>query len=113
QVARLMIAPQLAQRCLIELSEDVTQLLCVRITGREARSVNLAQRADNGIAVLVADFAILVAVPIVETRLAHAALHGSHSCPPKAKHPLSGAKWQLMRGRNVLVHCTKRNERHA
>jgi len=34
-------------------------------------------------AVLVADFAVLVAVAIVETRLAHAALPGIRSCHPQ------------------------------
>jgi hypothetical protein len=37
-------------------------------------SVNLAQRADEGVAVLVADFTVVVAVAIVETCFAHAAL---------------------------------------
>jgi hypothetical protein len=37
----------------------------------ETLSVNLSQRADQGVSVFVADFAILVAVAIVETCLAH------------------------------------------
>jgi hypothetical protein len=36
-----------------------------------------AQHADEGVSVLVADFVVLVAVAIVETGLAHAALHGA------------------------------------
>jgi hypothetical protein len=40
--------------------------------------------------VLVADFAIVVAVAIVETGLAHAALHGAHN----RQHPPVGTKWQ-------------------
>jgi hypothetical protein len=47
---------------------------------------------------------------IVETRLAHATLPGAHSCPPKAEHPPSRTKWQLMRWRNLLMRCTNRNE---
>ena len=35
-------------------------------------AVDLAQRADNGVAVLAADFAIFVAVMSVETWFAHA-----------------------------------------
>src|SRR5262249_41390980 len=99
-----MIAAELAQRCLVELKQNLAQLLGFRITGCEALSVNLTQRADEGVAVLVADFAIPVAVAIVETRLAHAALHGAYSCPHKAKHPPNVTKWQLMRWRNLLTN---------
>jgi hypothetical protein len=45
--------------------------------------------------VLVADFAILIAVAIVETGLAHAALHCAHS----RQHPPAWTKWQLTRAR--------------
>ena len=75
QVAGLMIAAQLADRRFVQLKQNFTQLLGFRVTGCEALSVNLAQRADEGVSVLVADFAILVAVAIVESCLAHAALH--------------------------------------
>src|ERR1700722_4702287 len=44
------------------------------MTGGKTLSVDLAQCADEGVAVLVADFAVVVAVAIVETCLAHAAL---------------------------------------
>ena len=40
---------------------------------------------------LVADFAIVVAVAIVQTCLAHAALHGGR----KRQHPPAGLRWQL------------------
>jgi hypothetical protein len=70
-----MIAPQLAQRGLVQLMQNVAQLLGWGIAGGETLSVNLAQRANEGVAVLVADFAIMVAVAIVETCLAHAVLH--------------------------------------
>src|ERR1700674_4088571 len=71
KMAGLMIATKLAQRRLVQLEQNLAQLLGFRITGCETRSVNLTQRADQGVAVLVADFAILVAVAIVETGLAH------------------------------------------
>jgi hypothetical protein len=64
-----MIAAELTDRCFVQLKQNFTQLLGFRITGCETLSVNLAQRADEGVSVLVADFAILVAVAIVETDL--------------------------------------------
>ena len=70
KMAGLMIAAELVQRRLVQLKQDFAQLFAVRITGSEALSVNLAQRADQGVSMLVADFAILVAVAIVETCLA-------------------------------------------
>jgi hypothetical protein len=39
----------------------------------------------------VADFAIVVAVAIVQTCLAHAALHGGRT----RQHPPAGLRWQL------------------
>lgn len=60
------------------------------IAGCEALSVNLAQRADEGVAVLVADFAVVVAMTIVQTCLAHAALHGGR----KRQHPPARLRWQ-------------------
>jgi hypothetical protein len=44
------------------------------ITSGKPLSVNLAQTADKGVSVFVADFAIVVAVAIVETCLTHAVL---------------------------------------
>src|SRR6202171_1899303 len=96
QVAGLMIAAELAQRRLVQLKQNLAQLLGFRIAGCETLSVNLTQRADHGCSVFAADFAILVAVAIVETRLAHAALH----CAPPRYHPPAGIKWQLARARN-------------
>ncbi len=61
EMAGLMIATKLAQRRLVQLKQDLAQLLRFRITGRETLPVNLAQGAHQGIAMLVADFAILVA----------------------------------------------------
>jgi hypothetical protein len=85
-----MIAAKLAQRRLIQLKKDFAQLLGRGITGGKALSVNLAQRADEGVAVLVADFAVVVAMAIVETGFAHAALHGAR----ERQHPPAGTKWQ-------------------
>jgi len=62
EVAGLMIAAELAQRGLVELQQDLAQLLGSGIAGGEALPVDLAQCADEGSAVLVADFAVLVAV---------------------------------------------------
>ena len=73
QVAGLMIAAELAQRGLIQLKQNLAQLLGFRIAGGKTLSVNLTQRADQGVSVFVADFAILVAMAIVETCLAYVA----------------------------------------
>src|ERR1700719_2773460 len=89
-MAGLMIAAELAQRRLVELKQDFAKLLGRGITGGKTLSVNLAQRADEGVAVLVADFAVVVAVAIVETGFAHAALHGAR----ERQHPPAGTKWQ-------------------
>jgi hypothetical protein len=51
-----MITAELAHRRFVQLKQNFTQLLGLRITGCEAWSVNLAQRADEGVSVLVADF---------------------------------------------------------
>jgi len=56
-----------------------------------AKPVNFAQRADGGVSVFAADFAVPVAVAIVETCLAHAALHCAH----RREHPPAGTEWQL------------------
>jgi hypothetical protein len=50
-----MIAAELAHRRFVQLKQNFTQLLGFRITGCEPLSVNLAQRADEGASVLVAD----------------------------------------------------------
>src|SRR5260370_40595959 len=78
QVAGLVIAPELAQRRLIQLKQNLAQFLGFRIAGREILSVNFPQRPDEGVSVFAADFAVLVPVGIVETCLAHA---GSPLCP--------------------------------
>lgn len=89
KVAGAVIPAELAQRRLVQVKQDVAQLLGRGITRGETLSVNLAQRANENVAVLVADF--VVAVPIVEACLAHAALH-AHS----RQHPPPGSKGQLV-----------------
>jgi hypothetical protein len=78
QVAGLMIAAELTQGCFIQVRKNLAKFFRRGITGGKPLSVNLAQCADEGVAVLVADFAVVVALAIVEACLAHAALHG---CP--------------------------------
>src|SRR5215216_2691221 len=75
QMTGLVVAAKLAQRCLVQVKHNFAQAVGWGVTGGKTLPVNLAQGADRGGAVLVADFAILVAVAIVETCLAHAALH--------------------------------------
>ena len=78
EMAGLVIAAELAERRLVQLNHDFAQLLGRGITGSKPWSVNLAQRTDEGIAMLVADFTIVVAVAVVETGFAHAALRGAY-----------------------------------
>jgi hypothetical protein len=66
QVAGLMIAVELAQRCLVQLKQNLAQFLGLGITGCETLSVNLPERADQGVPVFVADLAIPVAVAAIE-----------------------------------------------
>jgi hypothetical protein len=92
QVGGLVIAAELAQRRFVQLEQNLAQLLGFGIAGRETLSVNLSQRADEGISVFAADFAIHVAVTIVEACLAHhAALH----CTRNRQHPPAATIWQL------------------
>ena len=70
-----MIAAELAQRRFVQLKKNLAQCLGFRMTGGKALSVNLTQRGDEGVPVLLADFAVVVAVAIVETGFAHRTLH--------------------------------------
>src|SRR5439155_8211360 len=72
EMTGLVIAAKLAQRRLVQVKHNLAQSVGRGITGGKTLPVNLAQGADQGGAVLVADFTILLAV--VETCLAHAAL---------------------------------------
>ena len=85
-----MIAAELAQRSFVELKKNLAQCLGFRVPGGETLSVNLAQRVDGRVSVFVADFAVMVAVAIVETGFAHAALHGAR----ERQHPPAETKWQ-------------------
>src|SRR5947199_7384889 len=67
-MARFMVATELAQRSLIQYTQNFAELFGFRVTGRKPPPVNLAQGPDQCIAVLVADFAILVAMSIVGIR---------------------------------------------
>src|ERR1700675_1981670 len=96
-----MIEAALAQRRLVQLKQNLAQLLGFRIAGCETLPVNLTQRADEGVSVFAADFAVLVAVAIVETCLAHAALHCAHS----REHPRAGTEWQLNYARKIMFYA--------
>src|SRR5215471_17912533 len=74
-MAGLMITAELAQRCFVQLKQNLAELLGVRIASRETLAVHLAQCANEGVSVFGADFSVLVAAAIVESCLAHAALH--------------------------------------
>jgi hypothetical protein len=74
QVSGAVIAAQLAKRCLIQLMQNFAERSRIRITRRETFSVDLAERADQRVAVFFADFAILVAVASIEPWLFHDSL---------------------------------------
>jgi hypothetical protein len=65
QVTVFVIVNQLPQRCIVELLNHIAELGCIRLACGEGRAVNLAQRADQRVAVLFADLAVLVAVALV------------------------------------------------
>jgi len=52
------------------LKQNLAQLVGLGIAGGETLSVNLTQRADQGVPMFMADLAILIAVAIVEAGLA-------------------------------------------
>src|ERR1700756_98163 len=98
-----MITAELAQGRLIQLKQNLAQPLRFRIASRETLPVNLTQRTNEGVPVFCADFAVGVAVAIVGTCLAHAALH----CARSRQHPPAAIKWQSRRAsRNCSLHCT-------
>src|SRR5436190_24156261 len=96
-----MITAELAQGRLIQVKQNLAQLLCFRIASCETLPVNLTQRTDEGVSVFGADFAVGVAVAIVETCLAHATLH----CVRSRQHPPAAIKWQSRRAREIAL-CT-------
>ena len=79
QVVGFMISAKLAQRRFVQLKKNFAQCLGFRMSGSETLSVNLTQRVDGRASVFVADFTVVVAVAIVETCFAHAALHCAYS----------------------------------
>src|SRR5690348_14251111 len=74
----LVVAAKLAERRLVQVEENIAERIGGRIPGGKTLPVDLAQGADRGGAVLVADFTILLAV--VGTCLAHAALPLCRCC---------------------------------
>src|SRR6185437_9456225 len=68
QMPRAVVAHQLAQRLLVKRRQNLRKLGAFRLVGGERRSVDLAQRRDQRVAVLSADLAVLVAVTAVQSR---------------------------------------------
>jgi hypothetical protein len=99
QVVSLMIAAELAATFRSIEAEHRRAYRLFRITGCKTLSVNLTQREDEGVAVFVADFAILVAVTIVRPTL----LMRPSILSAKRQHPPAGMRWQLgARGDHTL-----------
>src|SRR5476649_2398776 len=59
------------QRRCVDPIEHIRQLTIASDTGRELRSVDIPQRADQGIAVLPGDCAVFVAMSVIESGLLH------------------------------------------
>jgi hypothetical protein len=57
-----VIVDKAGQGWLVEFIEHVTKLLLVAASFREALTIGFSERADQGIAALAADLAVLVAV---------------------------------------------------
>src|ERR1700758_4897545 len=95
-----MITAELAQRCLVQLEQNLAELLGVRIAGCETLAVHFAQCANEGVSVFGADFSVLVAVAIVESGLGHTALHctRAHSMHRPRPNRNNGA-------REMPLHC--------
>jgi hypothetical protein len=70
----VVVAAQLAQRRLIQLEQDLTELGRIRIAGGKTLPVDLAQRADKRVAVLFTDPAILVPVAAIQAVFLHVSL---------------------------------------
>jgi hypothetical protein len=103
QMTGLVVAAKLAQRCLVQVKKNVAQLVGWGIAGGKTLPVNLAQCADRRGAVLVADFAIVVALAIVETCLTHAAL--PCACVETSSHPGEMAIVHRNRGLSGFVQA--------
>ena len=63
----VVIPVQLAQGCLVELVQDIAELFLIPASGGETGAVDLSQRPHQRVAVLVADFTILIAVPMIKS----------------------------------------------
>src|SRR6266702_8449776 len=68
QMSGVVIATQLAQRRLVQLMQDLTELGRIGITSRKALAVDLAQSTDQRVAVLLANRAILVPMAAIQAR---------------------------------------------
>jgi hypothetical protein len=59
----------MGERRLIEIMQHVSQFFVARPPGSESGSIGLPQRAYERVAMLLADFAVLVSMTAVDTRL--------------------------------------------
>jgi len=118
-----MIAAKLAYRRLGEVKQDLTQFRGFRIPGCKALAVNLTQRANKYVAVLAADYIVLVAMASVQPRFAHAALplsqpqsgrlslrHGDSNsliAVRNTEHADSARRWKVDSRRNWIALSRK------
>jgi hypothetical protein len=64
QFASLIVAGKLVQRILIQLVQDIRQSVALRATCGKTRTVMTSKRANEGVAVLSAEFAVFITVII-------------------------------------------------
>jgi hypothetical protein len=73
----LQVVDQMGERWLVEIVQHVSQFLVARSPGSESGPIGLPQRGYERIAVLLADFAVLVSMTGVEAGLlCHDGFHG-------------------------------------
>lgn len=106
QMPGVVIATQLAQRRLVQLSQDLAEQRRIGIPGRKALAVDLAQGADQRVAVLLADPAILVPMAAIQARFLHVSLPGGVSSAWRERAP-KGVDWQWRARRFSVGPCRR------
>jgi hypothetical protein len=67
----LMIALELAERCLVELMQHFAQRCCFRVPGCKALPIYFSQSTHESVSMLVTDLTVPIAVSTIEAGLLH------------------------------------------
>jgi hypothetical protein len=73
-VPAIVIPVQLAQRCLVELVEDIAQFFFIPVSRGEFGTVEFSQGPHQRVAMLATDFTIFIAMSVIKSRLFHGVL---------------------------------------